>query len=487
VKKFATADDGNPISFQVFSNIRNRERIGLLSGTAFESPVWIAFETGRRRLIDLTGELDEANDDEKEQLQKEKIAIEADMSKYNESMERAEKLREVYLQHLKKSNIHPSKAVGVSDFTSGSLCEYGSGGHYEIFTVALCTSKKLDLSGLDDLRPDDQHLGLAPFDEKSVDLPKLEKKKRRTKQEIAESDEKPVKNSTNLRIQLQSLKKTRKIPILSEPETPDTPFIVYFDFVCFKEEHVRQNDVYVRRSVEVLLENRLFIRNEITDFEWFSDGCGKHFKTYKHLNFVSTLKSTYTGLQNVVRRFLPPLQSFNLCDSHYSHRKQEEKKDQQNFHYPSTVEEVVAELHRLSRTYVHVHDPDDLRIDDSPDVDQKDDPFLRLNFEYEVQGTNDFLVRATPAQEAPVRHQLNITNGDRPLTTTEEAAQAFFNESVTWRRAWEPKDDHRVAKKRRRDEEYSLSAGNGDSGDDSDHEPVTPPPTKRRKIDRPER
>ena len=59
------SDDANPISFQVFSDLRSREHIGLLSGTAFESPVWIEFETCRRRLLELALELEQAEDEEK--------------------------------------------------------------------------------------------------------------------------------------------------------------------------------------------------------------------------------------------------------------------------------------------------------------------------------------------------------------------------------------------------------------------------------------
>jgi len=181
---------------------------------------------------------------------------------------------------------------------------------------------------------------------------------------------------------------------------------------------------------------------------------------------VSSLKGDSSGLTKVVRRFLPPLQSFNLCDSHYSHRKQEERKDEQNFHFPATVEDVVAELHRLSRTYVYVHDPDDLLIDDAPTVDQSGDPFLRLNFEYDVQGLDSFLVRAVPSQEQPTFHVLKIVDEDRPLTTPEQAAQAFFDESVTWKRTWTPKDTRRKAPKRRREDELSFSPETSES----DHE-----------------
>jgi len=59
------SDDANPISFQVFSDLHSREHIGLLSGTAFESPVWIEFETCRRRLLELALELEQAEDEEK--------------------------------------------------------------------------------------------------------------------------------------------------------------------------------------------------------------------------------------------------------------------------------------------------------------------------------------------------------------------------------------------------------------------------------------
>src|SRR3546814_11849587 len=79
--------------------------------------------------------------------------LEAELHRLNHSLERADELRDVYRQHLKKANIPPYKAVAVSDFTSGSLCEYGFGGHFEIFTIAVCTSTELDLGDLANLRP----------------------------------------------------------------------------------------------------------------------------------------------------------------------------------------------------------------------------------------------------------------------------------------------------------------------------------------------
>ena len=216
------------------------------------------------------------------------------MARLNEAMERADQLRDTYRQNTKMANIPGHKAVAVTDFTSGSLCEYGSGGHFEIFTMALCTSKELDLGDLADLRPAEPPPLKLPFDSAGSLPSPPAKKKRRTKEEIAASDEKPVKNAPNLRMQLQSARRERKIPFTSEPTTPDTPFIVYFDFVCEKFEHVAQNDVYVRRSTEVLVENGLFKRNGITELEWFSDGCGKvclshcHFSSYLALQDVQT-------------------------------------------------------------------------------------------------------------------------------------------------------------------------------------------------------
>jgi len=61
-------------------------------------------------------------------LEREKEAVEADMARLNEVMEQADELRDTYRQHMKKANIPSHKAVAVTDFTSGSLCEYGSGG-----------------------------------------------------------------------------------------------------------------------------------------------------------------------------------------------------------------------------------------------------------------------------------------------------------------------------------------------------------------------
>jgi len=197
------------------------------------------------------------------------------MARLNEVMEQADELRETYRQHTKLANIPPYKAVAVTDFTSGSLCEYGSGGHFELFTMALCTSKELDLAEFADYLPAEPPERKLPFTLEAGPILTQRQRKRRTKEEIAASEEKPVKNSVNLRMQLQSAKKSRKIPFAAEPPTPDTPFIVYFDFLCEKMDHVKQNDVYVRRSTEVLVEKGIFMNNGITELEWFSDGCGK--------------------------------------------------------------------------------------------------------------------------------------------------------------------------------------------------------------------
>jgi hypothetical protein len=137
-------------------------------------------------------------------------------------------------------------------------------------------------------------------------------------------------------------------------------------------------------------------------------------------------------------------------------------------------------LCRLSRTYVYVHDPEDLLIDDAPIVDQSREPFLRLNFEYDVQGLDEFLVRAVPSQETPERHTLNIVDEDRPLTTAEQAAQAFFDESVTWQRAWAPRDERRKAQKRRREDELSFPPEEADSDpEDGDAGPESPQKKKK--------
>jgi len=113
-------------------------------------------------------------------------------------------------------------------------------------------------------------------------------------------------------------------------------------------------------------------------------------------------------------------------------------------------------------------------------VDQSGEPFLRLNFEYDVQGLDEFLVRAVPSQEAPERHQLNIVDKGRPLTTSEQAAQTFFDESVSWKRAWTPRDERRRAPKRSRPDEQSFSPEEVDSDpEDGDAGPESPQKKKK--------
>lgn len=80
---------------------------------------------------------------------------------------------------------------------------------------------------------------------------------------------------------------------------------------------------------------------------------------------------------------------------------------------------------------------------------------MRLHFEFEVLGIDDFLVRSVPSQEEAVRHTLRMVDPGRPLTEAEREAERFFDESDTWKKVWEPKDSRRVSKKRRRSDEIS--------------------------------
>ena len=205
-------------------------------------------------------------------MEEEKAKVEMDMARLNEVMEQADELRETYRQHTKQANIPAHKAVAVP-ISLRAPVQYGSAGT-EIFTMALCV-KELDLARFADLLPAEPPELKLPFTLEAEPILPTPKRKRRTKEEIAASDQKPVKNSMNLRMQLQAAKKSRKIPFASEPPTPDTPYIVYFDFLCEKTDHIKQNDVYVRRSTEVLVDRGIFKRNGITELEWFSDGCGK--------------------------------------------------------------------------------------------------------------------------------------------------------------------------------------------------------------------
>jgi hypothetical protein len=49
----------------------------------------------------------------------------------------------------------------------------------------------------------------------------------------------------------------------------------------------------------------------------------------------------------VIRKFLPPLQSFNICDTHSGKFKEQFEKDKRAYQPPTTLAGVAAELKRF--------------------------------------------------------------------------------------------------------------------------------------------
>jgi hypothetical protein len=134
------------------------------------------------------------------------------------------------------------------------------------------------------------------------------------------------------------------------PKEQDRANIYYFDILAKKGTDGMagvpgQNSAYVKQGLEMIIHSGLLKNNGIKSLRIWSDGClilsisrflpflisipfsyfrfqrcGKHFKTYNHLWFISSLKET-CGLDEVIRYFLPPSLSYNICDSHFSHIK----------------------------------------------------------------------------------------------------------------------------------------------------------------------
>jgi len=145
-------------------------------------------------------------------------------------------------------------------------------------------------------------------------VPVKPKRKRRSKEELKQPGAAPPRqNAINFRVTQQEGRFERKIPWNAETKTEDAPYYTYVDVIAEKTDSIAQNAALVERSFRVLSDTGLFKENGFTELIWWSDGCGKHFKCYQHLWHVSMLMAEFTS---VIRKFLPPLQSFNICDSH---------------------------------------------------------------------------------------------------------------------------------------------------------------------------
>lgn len=246
-----------PLQPETFHAVRKRKRVGIREGDIFINRDEVELEELRRQL-----EEDPSLDFD------DKIADLERNLKF--CKERKKHYRDCH-QQLRGN---PKKMLVTIDFTA---TQTGMQDKFCNFVVVVCTDSALyvPLSLVNEIAEPEQ----PPSKKKAVEKPVIEKKRRRSKKEITESGN----GGRNL---LPSWNQERaKLTQKEQPELADNdsvykPFCSVFHFVIKRgDDSPGQTSPYVQWAM-----NYLFVKHELgayyDELHVFSDGCGKHFKTY---------------------------------------------------------------------------------------------------------------------------------------------------------------------------------------------------------------
>lgn len=246
-----------PLQFDAFHKVRRREKIGLRSGDIF-------INRDEVELAEIQAKI-EQGEEQAEDWQDRIQELERNLAFCKE---RKLYYREAH-QNLKGNS---KKMIVTLDFTA---TQTGMQDKFHDFVVVVCTDQPL-------LIPSDLENAVIepeqPPMKKRVATPVTQKKKRRKKQEVIETGG----GRKLLPSFSQSNEKAKKQPQLEQRavEIQYKPCSTVFHFVLKRTDDTPgQISPYVQWAMDFL-----FVRHDLgTNFEeihLFSDGCGKHFKTY---------------------------------------------------------------------------------------------------------------------------------------------------------------------------------------------------------------
>lgn len=258
--EYASASLANsiaPLQFDAFHKVRRRERIGIRNGDIFinRDEVELAeiqekIKNGESRAEDWQERINE---------------LETNLAFCKE--------RKLYYREAHQNlNGNAKKMIVTLDFTA---TQTGMQDKFHDFVVVVCTDQPLliplDLANAV-IEPEE------PSMKKRVAKPVIEKKKRRKKQEVKETDGGrkllPSFNETNAKSKREPQLEQRAVEIQYKPCS------TVFHFVLKRtDETPGQISSYVQWAMDFL-----FVRHDLgakfEEIHLFSDGCGKHFKTY---------------------------------------------------------------------------------------------------------------------------------------------------------------------------------------------------------------
>ena len=354
--EYATASLSNsiaPLQHETFHDIRRQERVGIRQGDIF-------INRDEVELAELTRE------SETDPMLREKYA--SRMAELERNLRFCKERKKFYRDCHQQLQGNPKKMIITADFTAAQT---GMQDKFSNFVVVVCTDGPLYVPL--DLVNEVAEPEKPPSMRREVEKPVLENKSRRKKKEIAESGE-PGRQLLSSWAQ-EKAKMKMKVAVERDGSIVYKPNSTVFHFVIRRSEDTPgQISPYVQWALNYLLVKH-DLANCYDEVQVFSDGCGKHFKTYPthwYVLRVSFLTPRYIAdLQEHLRDnnttatarnadpkpklvwdFLPPGDAHNRCDAAAANWKRPQKKLARDFCVLTTVGHLAFACAELRNCYM---------------------------------------------------------------------------------------------------------------------------------------
>lgn len=350
------------VSPGTFNSLRRRENVWLLKGDIFVDPGQIRMKVIERELELLKKALPES--------QQEVTTLEKEHERLHANDEFAKQRIGLYCKAHKDLEQQPTTVVCSLDFTA---MQTSMANKYVDFVVVMASKSPIQLpeslfeAEVEPIQP--ESLRVCP--EVSRPTPKKRPKPLTTKKV----------DTPNLRKDVTALHKRKKLTITSEPPNVWKPSLHYFHFVLKKTDRcpAKQTFDYVQWVFEFLFRHKVF--DPFEQIKLWSDGCGKHFKTYSAHFFMSYFQQTIKKI--ITWDFLAPNRAHNRCDAAAAHIKGQIDQHIQNYYNLSEVSHLAFACSKLKNMVLVEAD-----FEEFPDVEISipvDETFMREAFSFEYR------------------------------------------------------------------------------------------------------
>lgn len=352
-----------PLHMDVFERVRSREGVQLRSGDIF-------INRDEVELAELKAEI------EAEPTTKEKHAKRVDELEKN--LRFCKERKKLYRDAHQSLRGNAKKMIVTVDFTG---TQTGMQDKFCNFVVVVCTDLPLQIP---------QQLanavisGVEPDSLKKISKPQLEKRVRRTKLQVAQEG-RGRKLLPSFAQDKAKMARERKLPQREVIGDEYKPSSTAFHFVLkrTKETPAKQTSPYVQWALDFLFQ-RHELANGFDEVHLFSDGCGKHFKTYpthwyladlqQHLREKKANRNSNNNMRNNSNNnrrstsenreaspehsfrihwdFLPPGDAHNRCDAAAANWKRPQKKLIRDFCVLTTVGHLAFACSNLKNSYM---------------------------------------------------------------------------------------------------------------------------------------